>query len=94
MSSDGQEGSARIVSRSEMYVSPWVRLVTKEVEFFSGQRPETYHALSQADYVTVFAVTRSGLIPIVRQYRPAVEAYTWELPAGLAETRRSRRRDG
>ena len=85
MLSERQEGSARIVSRSEMYVSRWVRLVTKEVEFFAGQKPETYHALSQADYITVFAITRSGLIPIVKQYRPAVEAYTWELPAGLAE---------
>ena len=25
-------------------------------------------------------------IPIVRQYRPAIEGFTWELPAGLVES--------
>ena len=29
--------------------------------------------------------TPDGRIPIVRQYRPALEAFTWELPAGLVE---------
>ena len=28
---------------------------------------------------------RADSFPIVRQYRPALEAFTWELPAGLAE---------
>jgi 8-oxo-dGTP pyrophosphatase MutT (NUDIX family) len=76
---------ARIISRTETYVSPWIRLVRKEVEFSPGQKPETYHAISQADYISILAVTRSGLIPLVHQFRPAVEAYTWELPAGLVE---------
>jgi 8-oxo-dGTP pyrophosphatase MutT (NUDIX family) len=76
---------ARIISRKETHISQWVRLVRKEVEFFPGEKPEIYHAVSQADYITVFAMTKSGLIPIVKQYRPAVEAYTWELPAGLVD---------
>jgi ADP-ribose pyrophosphatase len=76
---------ARILSRVETWVSPWIRLVRKNVEFSPDREPETYHAISQADYISIFAMTRSGLIPIVRQFRPAVEAYTWELPAGLAE---------
>ena len=33
----------------------------------------------------ILAQTPSGLIPIVRQFRPAVERYTWELPAGLVD---------
>ena len=76
---------ARIVSRREIQVSPWVRVVSKEVEFAPARPPEVYHCMSQADYVAVLARTRSGLIPIVRQYRPAVEAYTLELPGGLLE---------
>jgi hypothetical protein len=59
---------ARILSRSETYVSPWIRLVRKDVEFSPDRKPETYHAISQADYISIFAVTRSGLIPIVKQY--------------------------
>jgi 8-oxo-dGTP pyrophosphatase MutT (NUDIX family) len=41
--------------------------------------------LAQADYVAVLARTPAGLIPVVRQFRPAVEAYTWELPGGLVD---------
>lgn len=74
---------ARILARSETRLSPWVCIVRKEVEFVPGQEAEVYHCLSQPDYVAILAQTRSGLFPIVRQYRPAVEAYTWELPAGL-----------
>ncbi len=76
---------AKIISRNEVHVSPWVRLVDKEVEFRSGERVEVYHSISQSDYIGILARTRSGLIPIVQQYRPAVESYTWELPAGLLE---------
>ena len=46
---------------------------------------QNFYSLAQRDYVTVFARTASGLIPVVRQYRPAIEAYTLELPAGLVE---------
>ena len=77
--------AVRILARHQVRVSSWVELVSKEVEWAPGQQPETYHCFSQPDYVAILARTRSGLIPIVRQYRPAVEAYTWELPAGLVE---------
>jgi len=75
----------RILSRKEVRVSPWVCLVSKEVEFDPGAAPEVYHCLSQPDYIAILARTRSGLIPIVQQYRPAVDTCTWELPAGLLE---------
>jgi ADP-ribose pyrophosphatase len=77
--------TAHIVSRNETSISPWVRLVSKEVQFGPNQKTEVYHCLAQADYVVIFACTKSGLIPLIRQYRPAVEAYTWELPAGLRD---------
>ncbi|MGK7873263.1 MAG: NUDIX hydrolase [Xenococcaceae cyanobacterium] len=76
---------AKIVSRKETRFSPWVGIVAKEVEFAPGQKTEIYHCLSQSDYIAILARTPSDLIPIVRQYRPAVQAYTWELPAGLLE---------
>src|SRR5215472_13148091 len=38
-----------------------------------------------ADYISIVALTPSGKIPIVRQYRPALEAFAWELPAGLVD---------
>lgn len=77
--------SARVVAREETRVSPWVRIVGKTVDFGRGGKQEIYHCIAQADYVAILARTASGQIPIVRQFRPAVEEYTWELPAGLLE---------
>jgi ADP-ribose pyrophosphatase len=76
---------ARIVARTESRISPWLRLVENTVEFSPGAPAERYHCLAQADYVTIVARTPSGLIPIVSQFRPAVGAVTWELPAGLLD---------
>ena len=75
----------RIRSRRTMAVSPWVSLIAREVEFSRGAAPQIYHAVEQADYISIVALTRAGKIPIVRQYRPALEAYAWELPAGLVD---------
>lgn len=46
---------------------------------------ESYYAIQQSDYVTVIAQMEDGRIPIVRQFRPAVNAYTLELPAGTVD---------
>lgn len=74
----------KIRSRDIQRISPWVELVTRTVEFSPGQT-EVYHAVKQQDYLAIVALTPSGHFPIVHQYRPALETFTWELPAGLAE---------
>lgn len=50
-----------------------------------GGNPQEYHSLLVPDYVTVLAVTSDGKVPLVRQYRPALENSSLELPGGLAE---------
>jgi ADP-ribose pyrophosphatase len=75
----------KIRSRQILPVSPWMDIIAREVEFSEGQPVETYHAVGQQDYIAIVARTPNGRIPIVRQYRPAVEAFTWELPAGLVD---------
>ena len=72
-------------NRDTTSISPWVRIIAREVEFRPGEAPQIYHALEQADYVSIVAVTPDGKLPIVRQYRPAIESFTWELPAGLVD---------
>jgi ADP-ribose pyrophosphatase YjhB (NUDIX family) len=74
----------KIRSRQRSALSPWMDLVVREVEFAPGAI-ETYHAVEPKDYLAIVAMTTSGHFPIVRQYRPAIEDFTWELPAGLAE---------
>ncbi len=75
----------RIRSRRTTTVSPWMSIIAREVEFSRGSPPQTYHAIDQADYISIVALTSGGKIPIVRQYRPAIEGFSWELPAGLVD---------
>jgi ADP-ribose pyrophosphatase len=75
----------RIKSRRTTRVSPWMEIVEREVEFTAGSLPELYHAVAQQDYIAIVALTPDGRIPIVRQYRPALEQFSWELPAGMVE---------
>lgn len=75
----------KIVSTARSALSPWVTLVTRAVER-GGGAPQVYHSLAQADYVSVLALTPDGRIPLVRQFRPAVERVTLELPGGLLDS--------
>jgi ADP-ribose pyrophosphatase len=75
----------KIKSRRTTKISPWVEIIEREVEFAQDQVPELYHAVGQQDYIAIVALTPDGKIPIVRQFRPALEKFTWELPAGLVE---------
>ena len=76
----------KLISKTQMPISPWVELVEKVVQFEPDGPAATYHCLTQAAYVGVFAQTEDGRIPIVRQYRPCVESYTWEFPAGTLDS--------
>ncbi len=75
----------KIRDRRETPLSPWMTIIERDVEFAAGQKPETYYAVAQSDYVSILARTPDGRIPIVRQFRPALEQFTWELPAGLVD---------
>jgi 8-oxo-dGTP pyrophosphatase MutT (NUDIX family) len=75
----------KVRSREIVTLSPWVDIVARGIEFSPGAPTEIYHAVKQQDYLAIVARTPTGHFPIVRQYRPAVESFTWELPAGLAE---------
>jgi ADP-ribose pyrophosphatase len=76
----------KILGRTVTTISPWMDVIAREVEFAPGAKPEVYHAVGQLDYLAILALTPDGRIPTVRQYRPAMEAFTWELPAGLVES--------
>lgn len=74
-----------IIRKNVLHETPWITLIEKEVENLHDQKHWTHYSVTQSDYVTVFARTPSGKIPVVRQYRPAVEAFTYEFPSGLLE---------
>lgn len=73
------------IQRTELKLSKWVTLVETAVMWNGRSTLETYHAFSQADYVSVLAITRDGRFPLVKQYRPACTEVTLELPGGMLE---------
>lgn len=75
----------KIVARRSTRISPWMEVIEREVEFAPNTPIQSYHAVAQADYIGILAMTPSRRVPLVRQYRPAVEGFTWELPAGLVD---------
>src|ERR1700742_552650 len=75
----------RIVGRNTSKISPWVDLIAREVEFAPDDEIQVYHSVKTSDHVQILAITPDGKIPLVSQYRPALEAFTVELPDGLLD---------
>lgn len=71
----------QIVDRKIAFATPWFQLMSKQVE---GE-PSPYFSLKMQDYVTIVAFTNQDELVLVRQYRPAVERHTLELPSGHVE---------
>jgi ADP-ribose pyrophosphatase len=70
-----------IADRRSIFATQWFDLVAKDVP---GD-PAPHYSISTRDYVSVLAVTAQGGFVLVRQYRPAVERVTLELPGGHVE---------
>jgi ADP-ribose pyrophosphatase len=71
-----------IGSRRTVFATDWFSLEEKQLS--TGGEP--YFALKCADYISVVALNNNDELLLVRQYRPAVEAYTLELPSGHVES--------
>jgi ADP-ribose pyrophosphatase len=75
----------RINGRRNVFVNRWVQLEEKQMLRPGSHEPESFYSLHLPDYVCIIAETSGGRIPLVRQYRPAVESLTWEFPSGTRE---------
>ena len=76
--------SDEIQRRRIEYERPWLAVVAKDVRR-AGADPETFYSVRTHDYAVVLAVTDDGRIPLVCQYRPAIESRSLELPSGLID---------
>ena len=71
----------RAISGSVAYSTAWFDVISKQDV---GDK-DPYYSLRMPDYVSVVAMTAQREVVLVRQYRPAVEVHTLELPAGHVE---------
>jgi ADP-ribose pyrophosphatase len=70
-----------ILDRKIVFSTPWFDIVAKTLAGWEAP----YYAVEANDYVTVLAATARGGVVLVRQFRPAVEDFTLELPSGHIE---------
>jgi ADP-ribose pyrophosphatase len=68
----------RISNRTSVFRTPWFELVQKGV----AGNSVSHYSIRTRDYVCVFAITRDKTFLLVRQFRPAIEMFTLELPSG------------
>ncbi len=64
---------------------PWFEQIKKTVQLPYRLEKEIYHTIKPPDYVTALTLTKENKFIILKQYRPAVEDYTYELPSGHME---------
>lgn len=76
----------KLLTKSATQLSPWVTVVERTFADHSGITRGPFHSLQQHDYVSVLALTEDQQVVLVRQYRPALEKITIELPGGLLDS--------
>jgi ADP-ribose pyrophosphatase len=74
-----------LISVRKSKLSAWAVLVERTYRIGADAEPQTFHSFRVADYATVLAITGDGRVPLVRQFRPALQRSTLELPGGLVE---------
>jgi ADP-ribose pyrophosphatase len=63
------------------FATPWFEVVAKTMR--EGEAP--FYSLRLPDYAATVALTEDRRFVLVRQFRPAVEKETLELPSGLVD---------
>ncbi|PWT98383.1 MAG: NUDIX hydrolase [Terriglobia bacterium] len=64
-----------------VFSTQWFDVLAKSV----NPLEEPYYSLRLPDYAAVVALTDDQRVLLVRQYRPAVERHTLELPSGIVD---------
>jgi ADP-ribose pyrophosphatase len=77
----GGEAHVKPLRSGIAFATPWFQVVGKTMR--EGEEP--YYSLRLPDYASIVALTPEERVIIVRQYRPAVEKFTLELPSGLID---------
>lgn len=75
----------KILATSRIPVSPWLEVIARDVQFRRDSPAETYYAIAQPDYVVALAIAPDSRMLLVRQYRPAIERFSLELPSGMLD---------
>lgn len=73
--------TAESSSKKIVLATNWFEIEEKRLAL----HPAPYFVLNCADYASIVALTDDDQLVLVRQFRPAIEEYTLELPSGHVE---------
>ena len=68
------------ISNKTVFETPWFQLVARSVPDLDADAP--FFSIAARDYTCVVAISCADELVLVRQFRPAVDGRTLELPAG------------
>ena len=74
-----------VESSEYLHELPWLRLRRDAVSMAEGGSIPDYYVLEYPDWLSVLAVTKSGELVLLRQYRHGLGAVHFELCAGVVE---------
>jgi 8-oxo-dGTP pyrophosphatase MutT (NUDIX family) len=72
----------RLLESTYTYQDRWLTLRSDSVRLPNGNTLSPYHVIEIGDWVNVVAITASGQVLLVEQYRHAVGRVMLEIPAG------------
>ena len=72
------------LSSKVAYKNPFYQV--KENDFLRPNKTKgTYYIVDRCHFVEILPLTEDNQVYLVGQYRPAVEEYSWEIPAGMVD---------
>ena len=79
------EQAWQTLNSTYLFSRPWLTVRREDMLLPNGNRIPEYYLLEYPDWVNTIAVTKDGQFVMVRQYRPGIRRYAYELCAGVCE---------
>ena len=74
---------------SEVFRTKWFTILEETLHDPPEFRNQKYYTLNEGNGVLILPFTTEGKILLVRQFRPPLKKWTWELPSGSIEENES-----
>lgn len=75
----------RVLSEQTIVERRWLRVREQHVQLANGHEIDEFHLVDGPDWAGMLALTASGEVVLVRQYRHGMGRESLELPAGVIE---------
>jgi len=76
----------RVIESSMSYEDRWLRVRTDTCQTGQGRVIESYHVIENPEWVNILALTTTGQVVTVREYRHGAGQILRGLPGGVVET--------